>query len=199
MNKSINNALNNTNNNNNNTNSIDNNNVNNNAVSSNKSETFTSNSEANLNSIELNASIIVANENNNDNNNLKQINLASSTNSVFILEETFKLNKKNPFKREQNANASRRENTNDLNLPHVKQIESKQLIYSKKINWNYWFTYFNICVLVFPKKEKNFMYDKKTYLKETYLMQVNKKWQDRVSLDAIYFLIFFSLSKIQIL
>lgn len=134
MNKSINNALNNTNNNNNNTNSIDNNNVNNNAVSSNKSETFTSNSEANLNSIELNASIIVANENNNDNNNLKQINLASSTNSVFILEETFKLNKKNPFKREQNANVSRRENTNDLNLPHVKQIESKQLIYSKKIN-----------------------------------------------------------------
>ncbi len=97
-------------------------------VNTNTSENFVSNSETNLNSIELNTSIIVTNDNSSD---LKQINLASTTNSVYILEETFKLNKKNPFKRDQNANISRRENTNDLNLPHVKQIESMFLLFTR--------------------------------------------------------------------
>ncbi len=108
-----------------------------NLFNSTNSENLTSNSETNLNSIELNTSITINNNNNNNNNNsdskdtnetinnnLKQINLASTTNSVYILEETFKLNKKNAFKQQNGMN--RRENTNatDLNLPHVKQIES---------------------------------------------------------------------------
>jgi hypothetical protein len=112
-------------------------NSNNNLFNSTNSENLTSNSETNLNSIELNTSITINNNNNNNNNNsdskdtnetinnnLKQINLASTTNSVYILEETFKLNKKNAFKQQNGMN--RRENTNatDLNLPHVKQIES---------------------------------------------------------------------------
>lgn len=60
-------------------------------------------------------------------NNMKQINLASTTNSVYILEETFKLNKKNAFNAKNlSITNNRRENTNttDLNLPQVKQIES---------------------------------------------------------------------------
>lgn len=92
------------------------------------SENLISNSETNINSIELNTSIIVSDSNPNSNNDMKQINLGSTANSVYILEETFKLNKKNVFNK-QNAGSNRRENTHatDLNLPHVKQIESNYL------------------------------------------------------------------------